>query len=97
MIELTQEHKSKKKNPFFGANIFNNTQKRIMIEYSSKYSVSLHYDKKLEYIVFDHIEPIDGVSVNRFDIYATNLSYDVFKKTSSGWKLETNTYLNNQK
>ncbi len=87
----------KKKNPFLGANIFNNKQKRIMIEYSSKYSVSLRYDKKLEYIVFDHVAPIDGISINNFDIYAPNLSYDIFKKTDFGWKLETDIYLNNTK
>ena len=88
---------TKKTAPVFGASIFNNTLKRIILEYSSKYPISLRYDKKLEYIVFDHIEPIDGISINNFDIYAPNLSYDVFKKTDLGWQLETNIYLNNEK
>ena len=87
----------KKTDPVFGSSIFNNTQKRIIIEYSSKYPISLRYDEKLEYIVFDHIEPIDGISINNFDIYAPNLSYDIFKKTDMGWELETNIYLNNEK
>ena len=87
----------KKKNPVFGANIFNNNTQRIIIEYSSQYPISLQYDKKLEYIVFDHLEPIDGVSTNNFSIYATNLSYDIFKKNEFGWKLEKNIYLNNLK
>ena len=87
----------KKKTPYFGANIFNNKQKRILIEYSSKYPVSLNYDIELECIVFDHIEPIDGVSINNFNLYAPDLSYDIFRKTKNGWKLETNIYLNNNK
>ena len=85
----------KKTPPYFGANIFNNQKNRIIIEYSSQYSISLKYDKELECIVFDHIEPIDGVSTNNFNLYAPNLSYDIFKKTDLGWRLETNIYLNN--
>lgn len=88
---------TKKTAPVFGSSIFNNTKKRIVLEYSSKYPISLRYDEKLEYIVFDHIEPIDGISINNFDLYAPNLSYDVFKKTDLGWQLETNIYLNNEK
>ena len=87
----------KKEEPYFGANIFNNRQKRVIIEYSSQYPVSLKYDTNLECIVFDHIEPIDGISINNFDLYAPNLSYDIFKKTETGWELETNIYLNNNK
>ena len=40
---------------------------------------------------------MDGVSQNNFSIYATNLSYDIFKKTQQGWKGEQNIYLNNKK
>ena len=87
----------KKQEPIFGANIFNNNQKRIILGYSNKYSVSLSYDNDLDYIVYDHLEPIDGISINNFEIYAPNLSYDVLKKTELGWQLETNIYLNNTK
>ena len=87
----------KKQEPVFGANIFNNNQKRIILEYSNKYSMSLSYDNDLDYIVYDHLEPIDGISINNFEIYAPNLSYDVLKKTELGWQLETNIYLNNTK
>tara|TARA_S200000501_G_C20768940_1_gene719656 strand:- start:182 stop:1009 length:828 start_codon:yes stop_codon:yes gene_type:complete len=87
----------KKQEPIFGANIFNNNQKRIILEYSNKYSMSLSYDNDLDYIVYDHLEPIDGISINNFKIYAPNLSYDVLKKTELGWQLETNIYLNNTK
>ena len=87
----------KKQNPIFGADIFNNNQHRIVIEYSSQYAISLQYDENLEYIVFDHLEPIDEISKNNFSIYATNLSYDVFKKSKLGWEFEGNIYLNNEK
>ena len=87
---------TKNKQPLFGANIFSNNQQRFIIEYSSQYPISLQYDEELEYIVFDHLEPIDGISINNFSIYATNLSYDVFKKTDFGWLLEENIYLNNR-
>ena len=87
----------KKKSPVFGANIFNNNKNRILIEYSSQYPVLLQYDEELEYIVFDHLEPIDGISKNNFEFYATNLSYDILEKSEIGWKLKTNIYLNNIK
>ena len=83
--------------PFFGANIFDDQKKRILIEYGSQYPISLQYDDELEYIVFDHIEPMDGISKNNFSLYVTNLSYDILKKTPVGWKLEQNIYLNNIK
>jgi len=87
----------KNKIPSFGAKIFNNNKYRFLIEYSSQHPISLQYDDELEYIVFDHLEPIDGVSKDNFSLYATNLSYDVFKKTDFGWQLQENIYLNNAK
>ena len=87
----------KKQEPIFGANIFNNNQNRIILEYSNKYSMSLTYDNNLDYIVYDHLEPIDEISINNFEIYAPNLSYDILKKTEVGWQMETNIYLNNTK
>ena len=87
----------KQQAPNFGANIFNNNQQRILIEYSSQYPISLKYDTHLEYIVFDHLEPIDEISIENFSLYAPNLSYDIFKKTKLGWILEEEIYLNNEK
>ena len=87
----------KNQKPNLGADIFNNNKQRIIIEYASKYPISLKYDTELEYIVFDHLEPIDEISIDNFNFYAPNLSYDVFKKTKSGWKLEQEIYLNNKK
>ena len=95
IIEIIKIDKNKK--PIFGANIFNNNKQRVLIEYSSQHPVSLQYDEELEYIVFDHLEPIDGISKDNFSIYATNLSYDIFRKTEFGWQLEENIYLNNEK
>jgi len=87
----------KKKTPVFGADIFGNKQYRIVLEYSNKYPISLKYDEQLKCIVFDHIEPIDGISKNNFSLYAPTLSYDIFKKTDFGWELEQSIYLNNGK
>jgi len=83
--------------PKFGAKIFHNETRRIIIEYSKKYSVSLKWDESIESIVFDHLEPIDGISEGDFSLYVPNLSYDILKKTETGWQLITNTYLNNSK
>lgn len=88
---------NEKNKPYFGANIFNNNQNRILIQYSSDYPVSLQYDQELEYIVFDHLEPIDEISIGNFNLYAPNLSYDILKKSKLGWELEQNIYLNNRK
>ena len=95
MIEVLNV--SKNQAPYFGANIFNNNKNRILIEYSSQYPISLKYDPELEYIVFDHLEPIDEISMQNFSLYAPNLSYDIFKKTKLGWILEEEIYLNNEK
>ena len=83
--------------PFFGAKLFNNNLHKIILEYSNKYSISLKYDEELDCIVYDHLEPIDGFSYNNFEIYAPNLSYDVLSRAESGWQIETNVYLNNNK
>lgn len=95
IIDVLRVDKNQK--PNLGADIFNNNKQRIIIEYASKYPISLKYDTELEYIVFDHLEPIDEISIDNFNFYAPNLSYDVFKKTESGWKLEQEIYLNNKK
>ena len=83
--------------PFFGAKLFNNNLHKIILEYSNKYSISLKYDEELDCIVYDHLEPIDGFSYNNFEIYAPNLSYDVLSRAKSGWQIEANVYLNNNK
>ena len=85
------------KSPSFGANIFNQKEKRIIIEYNSKYPISLKYMKDIECIVYDHTQPLDEVSLNNFSLYAPNLSYNVLQKTKKGWLLEKSIYLNNKK
>ena len=88
---------SKHTEPSFGARIFNNDSTRMIIEYSEEYSMSLKWDSEIQSIVFDHLEPIDGVSKDNFSLYAPNLSYDVLEKSENGWELKTNIYLTNQK
>tara|TARA_B100000579_G_C22766962_1_gene821970 strand:+ start:275 stop:1087 length:813 start_codon:yes stop_codon:yes gene_type:complete len=83
--------------PTFGANIFNQEEKRIILEYNSRYPISLKYEKELDCIVYDHIKPIDELSTENFDLYAPNLSYDILQKSKNGWILEENIYLNNKK
>ena len=87
----------KNTHPIFGAKIFNNSNSRIIVEYSEQYPISLKWDETIESIVFDHLEPIDGVSKNNFSLYAPNLSYDILEKNENGWELKTNIYLNNKK
>jgi len=83
--------------PIFGAKIFNNNNSRMIIEYSEKYPISLKWDSEIQSIVFDHLEPIDGVSRDNFSLYVPNLSYDILEKSENGWQLKTNIYLNNSK
>ena len=64
---------------------------------TKKGSSSLKWDETIESIVFDHLEPIDGVSKDNFSLYAPNLSYDILEKNENGWELKTNIYLNNKK
>tara|TARA_B100000902_G_C27011029_1_gene764792 strand:+ start:45 stop:482 length:438 start_codon:yes stop_codon:yes gene_type:complete len=83
--------------PKFGAKIFHNETRRMIIEYSKNYSVSLKWDESIDCIVFDHLEPIDGISEGDYSLYVPNLSYDILQKQDTGWKLITNTYINNSK
>jgi len=69
----------------------------MIIEYSEKYPISLKWDSEIQSIVFDHLEPIDGVSRDNFSLYVPNLSYDILEKSENGWQLKTNIYLNNSK
>lgn len=64
--------------PTFGGNIQTGqeTQKRIILEYSSQTVTTLRYDEKLQRVVFDHLTPLDPILRGNFRFYVPDGSYD---------------------
>ncbi len=61
-------------------------QKRIIFEFSSRVSMSLHYDEKLKMIVFDHLSPSENHLKGKFEYYGPDWSYDALKFEKGKWQ-----------
>ncbi len=83
--------------PRFGANIFYTikeigrrkrkyNKKRIIFEFSSKVSMALRYDEKLEMIVFDHLSPSAMHLKDKYQHYGPDWSYDALKFEKGKWQ-----------
>ena len=73
----------------FGAPIINYnkvTLNRLILEYSSKVSMSLNYDEKSKRIIFDHLSPIEEGLKGQYQFYAPDLSYDALKFKKGKWQ-----------
>jgi hypothetical protein len=73
----------------FGAPIINYnkvTLNRLILEYSSKVSMSLNYDEKRNRIIFDHLSPIEEGLKGQYQFYAPDLSYDALKFKKGKWQ-----------
>ncbi len=76
--------------PSFGAPIFkmnDGTRTRMVLEYSKKVSTNMSYDTNKEYIVFDHLEPLEGGEVGMYEFYVPSLSYDGLTFKNGKWRL----------
>ena len=76
--------------PIFGAPIVkmnDGTRNRMILEYSKKVSTNLSYDKDKEYIVFDHLEPLEGGELGMYEYYVPSLSYDGLTFKNGKWRL----------
>lgn len=73
----------------FGAPIITynkQTLNRLILEYSSKVSMSLNYDEDSKRIVFDHLSPIEEGLKGQYQFYAPDLSYDALKFKKGKWQ-----------
>lgn len=86
--------------PIFGAPILkmnDGTRNRMILEYSQQASISIKYDHEKEYIVFDHLEPLDGVEYGMYEFYVPSLSYDGLTFKNGKWRLVENLPVYNSK
>ena len=76
--------------PIFGAPIFkmnDGTRTRMVLEYSKKVSINITYNEDEEYIVFDHLEPLEGGIRGMYEFYVPSLSYDGLTFKNGKWRL----------
>ncbi|MCX6181045.1 MAG: hypothetical protein NT150_03850 [Bacteroidetes bacterium] len=65
-------------------------KQRIVFEYAAKAAMSLHYNKSMNMIVFDHLAPSDPMYTNMFMFYAPDFSYDGYYYKNNKWYLRRN-------
>lgn len=73
---------------YFGKNIFlKNNQKsnRVLVEYNSKTSVSVNYDKDQKRIIFDHLVPLKENQEGFKAFYVPDGSYDCYQYKNGKW------------
>ena len=76
--------------PIFGAPIFkmnDGTRTRMVLEYSKKVSTNMSYNEDEEYIVFDHLEPLEVGIRGMYEFYVPSLSYDGLTFKNGKWRL----------
>ena len=76
--------------PIFGSPIFkmnDGTRTRMVLEYSKKVSTNMSYNEDEEYIVFDHLEPLEVGIRGMYEFYVPSLSYDGLTFKNGKWRL----------
>ena len=79
--------------PVFGAPIIkmnDGTRYRMTLEYSNNVSTTMVYNVKNEYIVYDHLEPMEGAEKGLFEFYIPSLSYDGLTFKNGKWRMVEN-------
>ena len=73
------------------------TKNRMILEYSKKVSTNITYNSKEEYIVFDHLEPLEGAQKGMFDFYVPSLSFDGLTFKNGKWRFVEDVAIFNSK
>ncbi|MGC8824376.1 MAG: hypothetical protein ACP5PZ_07235 [Bacteroidales bacterium] len=79
--------------PVFGYPLFDyglKVQSRIIFEYTIMAQMSIHYNKKLDMIVFDHLASSSPLYTNNYKYYGPDASYDGFKFKDGLWRFWPN-------
>ena len=63
---------------------------RIIIEYNSKTSISLRYDKKNLQIIFDHLVPLKKELEGIQEYYVPDGTFDAYQYNGTKWTLQEN-------
>ncbi|MCX7986007.1 MAG: hypothetical protein N2662_03615 [Bacteroidales bacterium] len=80
-------------NPIFGFPLFDyglKVQSRVIFEYTIMAQMSIHYNKKLDMIIFDHLAPSSPLYTNNYKFYGPDASYDGFKFKDGLWRFWPN-------
>ena len=83
-------HFDENEEPIFGAPVIkmnDGTRYRMVLEYSKKTSTNMGYNKDNDYIIFDHLEPLEGAEKGMFEFYVPSLSYDGLTFKNGKWRL----------
>ncbi len=86
--------------PHFGADIFNmpkKNPKRIIFEHAASCTMSLKYNSKKDFIVFDHLAPENPLLEGQFQYYCIDMSYDGFVFKRGKWNYEEDLNITNDK
>ncbi|MBN2669711.1 MAG: hypothetical protein JXR60_10830 [Bacteroidales bacterium] len=85
----------------FGKNIFKYDEKkkakRIIFEYNHNVSMVLHYDKRYNMIVYDHLSPEKPYLKGQYRFYAPDGSYDGFMYNGSKWVYRPEEWIVNER
>jgi len=84
--------------PKFGKRIFVAGKKkymRLIYEYSAKVAMVLHYDKRYDMIVMDHLSPSKKIYTDIYQFYGPDFSYDGLKFKKGKWYLIENIQVKN--
>ncbi len=74
--------------PRFGKQVFQtpfNGQTRIIFEYSKDAVMSLKYYEKEDWIVFDHLSPLQDNMEGMYEFYVPDLSFDALQYRKNAW------------
>jgi hypothetical protein len=79
--------------PIFGYPLFEyglKVQSRVIFEYTIMAQMSIHYNKRLEMIIFDHLAPSSPLYVNNYKFYGPDASFDGFYFKDDLWRFFPN-------
>jgi hypothetical protein len=63
----------------------NSSLDRVVLEYSSQVSMSVRYDRGINMITFDHLEPLHPIYKNNFEFYGPDGSFDGLEFMDGIW------------
>lgn len=75
--------------PIWGAPIIkmnDGTHHRMVLEYSKKTSARMNYNADLEYIIFDHLSPMEGAQIGMYEFYVPSLSFNGLTFKNGKWR-----------
>ena len=76
----------------FGLPIFkkskNESQKRVILEYDAKTTISLKYNKEKNKIIFDHLVPTKKDLIGLHEYYIPEGTYNAYSYKKNKWWLE---------